>query len=284
VTKEVFPLSVRMRHRDWASPKDEDPNDPGDSPALRKLFCKVLEAVGTAVAGLQDMKTLVPHLTALGMRHINYNMKAEYFQYGGQAVLLTLKAGLGDAFTKDVELAWGMVYDFVSAAIVSGLHMAQAREAELKQLMAEKSSHTSERGSSGKLSNCEPNSARDLPKAMSVPEDLGHGARVSPQALSQPEEEFPKSLSQPDEEFPPYQKQPSLRKGLLSATSFAATSAPRAHHDDIEYQYRSDWHWHHAIQEKVKVFESPQRESPQRKELPTLLTAFSSEIRGRVCR
>jgi len=284
VTKEVFPLSVRMRHRDWASPKDEDPNDPGDSPALRKLFCKVLEAVGTAVAGLQDMKTLVPHLTALGMRHINYNMKAEYFQYGGQAVLLTLKAGLGNAFTKDVELAWGMVYDFVSAAIVSGLHMAQAREAELKQLMAEKSSDTSERGSSGKLSNCDPYSARDLPKAMSVPEDLGHGAKVSPQAPSQPEEEFPKALTQPEEEFPPYQKQPSIRKRLVPAASFAAASGPRAHHDDIEYQYRADWHWHHAIQEKVRVFESPPREPPQRKELPTLLTAFASEIRGRVCR
>merc|ERR1712083_1179895 len=99
---------------------------------------------------------------------------------------------------------------------------------------------------------------------MSVPEDLGNGARVSPQAPPQPAEELPKALSQPEEEFPPYQtppyqtplyqKQPSLRKRVLPATSFAAASDPRAHHDDIEYQYRADWHWHHAIQEKVRVY------------------------------
>merc|ERR1719230_600404 len=66
-TKELFPIAVRNRHRDWACGEEENEDDPVDSPALRKLFAKVLDAVGTAVAGLQDVASLVPHLTALGM-------------------------------------------------------------------------------------------------------------------------------------------------------------------------------------------------------------------------
>jgi len=273
VTKQLFPLDVRMRHRDWASPKEEDPDDPTDSPALRKLFCKVLEAVGTAVAGLQDMKSLVPHLTALGMRHINYNMKAEYFAYGGEAVILTLKAGLGELFTKDVELAWGMVYDFVSATIISGLHMAQAREAELKILLAEKN-----------------------PQAHTATTPGRDGGNVSLPERSNVAFEIPKSTShtsQPEEEFPPatYQKQPSLQKRILSAT---ATSAPPpvcpSPKDGFKYHGSDgidDWHWQHAAEdvEKQASFQPPRRlPSSERSEMPTLLTAFASEIRSRVCR
>eukprot|EP00441_Pelagodinium_beii_P034350 CAMPEP_0197630234 /NCGR_PEP_ID=MMETSP1338-20131121/7789_1 /TAXON_ID=43686 ORGANISM="Pelagodinium beii, Strain RCC1491" /NCGR_SAMPLE_ID=MMETSP1338 /ASSEMBLY_ACC=CAM_ASM_000754 /LENGTH=419 /DNA_ID=CAMNT_0043201419 /DNA_START=29 /DNA_END=1288 /DNA_ORIENTATION=+ len=133
VTKKLFPLPVRLRHRDWTSPEVEDPNEPDDSPALRKLFCRILEAIGSAVAGLQDIKTLVPHLTALGMRHMHYNMKAEYFHHAGGALMMTLESMQG-VFTPDVKLAWGVAYDLISASIVSGLNMAQAREAEIKAL------------------------------------------------------------------------------------------------------------------------------------------------------
>jgi len=259
VTKELFPLSVRMRHRDWASPKEEDPDDPSDSPALPKLFCKVLEAVGTAVAGLQDMKSLVPHLTALGMRHINYNMKAEYFQYGGEAVMLTLKIGLGDLFTRDVELAWRMVYDFVSATIVTGLHMAQAREAELKVLLAERSA-----------------SQVSTP---SVRESLPDRSRSAI--------DLPKALSQPEEEFPPlckveYQRQPSLQKNIMSVTAQPSCQAPK---DEFEYQQTNDWHWTGAQETEKSASFQPLRRQPQEKsEMPTLLTAFAAEIRSRVCR
>lgn len=135
VTKELFPITVRNRHRDWSSKEEEDENDPVNSPALRKLFSKVLDAVGTAVAGLQDMASLVPHLTALGMRHVNYNTDAQHFAYGGQALLLTLRAGLGELYTPDVETAWKLVYDFVSATIVTGLKMAREKQEEINIIL-----------------------------------------------------------------------------------------------------------------------------------------------------
>lgn len=137
-TKELFPIAVRNRHRDWASREEEDEKDPVNSPALRKLFAKVLDAVGTAVAGLQDMTSLVPHLTALGMRHVNYNTNPEHFVYGGQALLVTLQAGLGELYTQDVEIAWKLVYDFVSASIITGLKMAREKQEEINLILQRK--------------------------------------------------------------------------------------------------------------------------------------------------
>lgn len=138
VTKELFPIAVRNRHRDWACEEEEDEDDPVNSPALRKLFAKVLDAVGTAVAGLQDIASLVPHLTALGMRHINYNTTSEHFAYGGQALLITLRAGLGELYTPDVEAAWKLVYDFVSATIIAGLKMAREKQEEINLILKRK--------------------------------------------------------------------------------------------------------------------------------------------------
>jgi len=138
VTKELFPMAVRNRHRDWACEEEEDEDDPVNSPALRKLFAKVLDAVGTAVAGLQDIASLVPHLTALGMRHVNYNTTPEHFAYGGQALLITLRAGLGELYTPDVEAAWKLVYDFVSATLVAGTDMAREKQEEINIILRRK--------------------------------------------------------------------------------------------------------------------------------------------------
>lgn len=134
VTKKLFPLSVRMRYREWTTSVEEVEDDFENSPALRNLFAKVVEAVGTAVAGLHNISRLVFELNALGMRHINYNMQEEYFAYGGQALVLTLQDGLGPALSEEVKQAWISVYEFISANIISGLRFAREKENLLKKL------------------------------------------------------------------------------------------------------------------------------------------------------
>jgi len=128
-SKALFPLRVRARYRDWASGIDEDEDDLDNSPALRKLWAKVIDAVGSAVAGLQDVGKLVPMLQKLGMRHVNYGMKVEYFRVAEKILIEVLKEGLADKFTPEIEQAWVMVYSFMSATMIAGLEMAR-QEAE----------------------------------------------------------------------------------------------------------------------------------------------------------
>ena len=51
----------------------------------------------------------------------------EYFRYGGEALVLTLRDGLGEALTEEIKSAWVAVYDFIAANIISGLRFAREK-------------------------------------------------------------------------------------------------------------------------------------------------------------
>ena len=55
--KALFPISVRLRYKDWDT-DEEETEDPEESPALRKLWAKFITVVGSAVAGMQDTEKL----------------------------------------------------------------------------------------------------------------------------------------------------------------------------------------------------------------------------------
>ncbi|CAJ1330001.1 unnamed protein product [Effrenium voratum] len=68
-------------------------------------FTRVLEAIGTAVAGLQNREKLAPQLTALGMKHATLGLEEKYFRVGNAALMLTLHEALGERFTTSLEAA-----------------------------------------------------------------------------------------------------------------------------------------------------------------------------------
>lgn len=126
-TMELFPPEVRYKYREWSA--DEAGQEEGDllqSPALRKLFAKVINAVGVSVAGLRQPGQMVPMLTQLGARHVSYGVDPGYWEVLGEGLILTLQECLGDDFTPEVQLAWTMVYGFISAVMIQGLKTALA--------------------------------------------------------------------------------------------------------------------------------------------------------------
>ncbi|MEE8056573.1 MAG: globin family protein [Pseudomonadales bacterium] len=95
-------------------------------PSVRPLFKgdiktqgkKLMEMMGTAVSLLNRNDTLLPIVMKLGERHRRYQVKATHYETVGSALLNTLQAGLGDAFTEDVEEAWTEVYGDLSATMI----------------------------------------------------------------------------------------------------------------------------------------------------------------------
>jgi len=132
--KALFPISMRLRYKDWDTDEEEG-EDPSNSPALRKLWAKFITVVGSAVAGIQDTAKLVPMLQQLGMRHVGYGLKAEYFDLAGKVLIEVLAEWLGDGFNKEVENAWVMVSGFMVATMHCGYMMAAAEiKAKEKEL------------------------------------------------------------------------------------------------------------------------------------------------------
>lgn len=54
-------------------------------------------------------------------RHASYGVSPEHLAVLGQALVQTLQRCLGDSFTPEVEMAWTVVYNFVSASMIAGL-------------------------------------------------------------------------------------------------------------------------------------------------------------------
>jgi hemoglobin-like flavoprotein len=71
---------------------------------------KLMAMISTAVNALTQLETVVPAVQEMGVRHVAYGVKPEDYDSVGAALIWTLEAGLGDAFTDDVKDAWVKVY------------------------------------------------------------------------------------------------------------------------------------------------------------------------------
>ena len=97
----------------------------GYDPTLKPLFKNDIKAQGkklmttlkVAVNGLNNLDKLVPVLHQLAERHVGYGVKAADFTPVGNALLHTLKTGLGDAFTDELREAWVEVIRLVATTM-----------------------------------------------------------------------------------------------------------------------------------------------------------------------
>lgn len=79
---------------------------------------KLMAMLGTVVAGLSHVDTLLPAVRALGKRHAGYGVSAEQYAPVGAALLWTLEKGLDTAFTGEVEEAWSSAYTMLAGAMI----------------------------------------------------------------------------------------------------------------------------------------------------------------------
>ncbi len=94
-------------------------------PKLKPLFKgdiveqgqKLMATLKFAVSSLTKLDQLVPALETLGKKHIDYGVTPEHYDTVGEALMWTLKEGLGTEFTPEVEDAWGAVYDTAAATM-----------------------------------------------------------------------------------------------------------------------------------------------------------------------
>jgi nitric oxide dioxygenase len=96
------------------------------APELRRMFPqdlseqkkKLMAMLGSVVAGLNRIDTLMPAVRALGQRHAGYGVYEEHFAPVGAALLWTLETGLGDAFTAEVKEAWATAYRVLATVMI----------------------------------------------------------------------------------------------------------------------------------------------------------------------
>ncbi len=91
-------------------------------PALRDLFredlagqgMKFMTTLAVIVEKLNDDDVGAAQYTGLGRQHASLGIEAAHFAPMGEALMDTLRAGLGADFTPDLEAAWRKAYAQVS--------------------------------------------------------------------------------------------------------------------------------------------------------------------------
>jgi len=122
----LFPPSVLDKYRSYDS-GFEELADLDQSTLLTRHFSVVLNAVGSAVAGLQqDLSVLVSMVQQLGGRHAGYGVQVPHYEVIGKALKLTLEEILVDRYTPEVDRAWGIVYNFLSMLMIHAMNDARA--------------------------------------------------------------------------------------------------------------------------------------------------------------
>jgi hemoglobin-like flavoprotein len=94
-------------------------------PSLRPMFRgdmaeqrkKLMQMITAAVKGLDRLEQLVPVVQDLGRRHTRYGVAESHYDTVGAALLWTLEAGLGRAFTSEVKEAWTAVYGLLATTM-----------------------------------------------------------------------------------------------------------------------------------------------------------------------
>ena len=95
------------------------------NPAYKDLFPhdmveqgrKLMAMINTAVNSLKNLEAVVPAVEEMGKRHVGYGVTDKDYDVVGEALLWTLGAGLGDAFTDDVEQAWTETYGVLATTM-----------------------------------------------------------------------------------------------------------------------------------------------------------------------
>ena len=77
-----------------------------------------------------DLEPVTHTLKLLGATHVAYGVMKDHYPIVGQALLSTLEAALGDAWTPNVKEGWTAIYGFVSTTMIAG---AKAKEEEKKR-------------------------------------------------------------------------------------------------------------------------------------------------------
>ena len=98
-------------------------------PSLRPLFRgeiaaqarHLMAALAVVVRSLDDLGPVVDRIQALARRHAGYGVQPRMFDTVGSALLSTLEAGLGDAFTPDARAAWTAAYAILASAMIAAM-------------------------------------------------------------------------------------------------------------------------------------------------------------------
>jgi hemoglobin-like flavoprotein len=103
-------------------------------PGLRELFRgnmkdqgrHFMQMMAVAVQGLSNFDAVRPAVEDLGRRHAAYGVQPAHYELVREALLATVRIGLGDSSTRDVLEAWSGAYRLLATTMQNATATSKA--------------------------------------------------------------------------------------------------------------------------------------------------------------
>jgi len=116
--EKVAPIADKAAEIFYGKLFEKDPSlKPMFKGDMKEQGAKLMSMIGTAVNGLTNLEALVPAVQNLGKGHVAYGVEDKHYDTVGSALIETLDAGLGEAFTSEVKDAWVEVYTVLATTM-----------------------------------------------------------------------------------------------------------------------------------------------------------------------
>lgn len=79
---------------------------------------KLLSMIGYVINKLDRLEEISQEIGSLARRHVNYGVKNEHYSVVGEALLYTLRQGMGQQWNEELEIAWANCYRTLSGAMI----------------------------------------------------------------------------------------------------------------------------------------------------------------------
>ena len=113
------------------------------APDLRTLFRgdmraqgrKLMTVLAIVVNGLSDLDEILPAVRDLALRHVDYGVEPKDYVPVGEALLWTLREGLGeDVFDAETEAAWAAAYGILSTVMIEAARSGATKPASIPEV------------------------------------------------------------------------------------------------------------------------------------------------------
>ncbi|WP_206367621.1 globin domain-containing protein [Sphingomonas piscis] len=77
-----------------------------------------MQVLTVVVRSLENLEPLLPSIDDMARRHVTYGVEDDHYAVVGQALIMTLRGGLGATFTPETEEAWREAYTILSTRMI----------------------------------------------------------------------------------------------------------------------------------------------------------------------
>ncbi len=103
-----------------------------DSPQLRSMFPspmkqqhkKLIDMLSVIIARLDDFSGIIDDIKLMALRHDGYGVKPQHYRLAGNALLWTLKRGLGKDWNDDLQNAWMAAYTKLAETMIAAVRQS----------------------------------------------------------------------------------------------------------------------------------------------------------------